>query len=234
MKISVIDKDLKKRVSNKKKEPIKRHVDKTAVAEEENSPMAPPSAYAPPSENMDRVELKDMSAFIKELIKDHNQVKRQLKSFEKTLMELREKKWLINQNDNQSLSEFYQFFDHKIMQHNRVEEKILFPLLQERLLESGEHSTDKSQTAIDIMEDDHFKFIQLGSLSFNLIGIASRLNCEEDKTLVFEMAYQSAMELIEMLRLHIFREDETLFQLAHQLISDKEFDEMYQQLEQFN
>lgn len=234
MKISVIDKDLKQRVSNKKKEPIKRNVEKGTVAGEENSPMAPPSAYAPPSENMERIELKDMSSFIKELVKDHNQAKRQLKSFEKTLLELREKSWKINQKDNQSLSEFYQFFDHKIMQHNRVEEKILFPLLHERLLESGEHSSDKSQTAIDIMEDDHFKFIQLGSLSFNLIGIASRLKCEEDKSLVFEMAYQSAMELIEMLRLHIFREDETLFQLAHQLIKPEEFDVMYQQLEQFD
>jgi hemerythrin-like domain-containing protein len=30
-----------------------------------------------------------------------------------------------------------------------------------------------------------------------------------------------------MLRLHIYREDETLFQLAYQLISPDEFDEMY-------
>lgn len=234
MKISVIDKDIKARISRKKKEPIKRNVEKEAISEEENSPMAPPSAYAPPSENMKRVELKDMSSFIKELIKDHNQVKRQLKIFEKTLLELREKSWVINQKDNQSLSEFYQFFDHKIMLHNRVEEKLLFPLLHKRLIEAGEHSSDKSQTAIDIMEDDHFKFIQLGSLSFNLIGIASRLKCDDDKSLVFEMTYQSAMELIEMLRLHIFREDETLFQLAHQLITQEEFDGMYEQLDQYN
>lgn len=232
MKISVIDKDLRNRVKNQK-DPIKRKVEKNSVEEEENSPMAPPSAYAPPSENMEKVELKDMSAFLKELVKDHNQVKRQLKSFEKTLIELRKKSWKINQNDNQALSEFYQFFDHKVMTHNRVEEKLLFPVLQERLLEKGEHSVDKSQTAIDIMEDDHFKFIQLGSLSFNLIGVASRLKGEEDKSLVFEMAYQSAMELIEMLRLHIFREDETLFQMAQELISTEEFDDMYQKLQQF-
>jgi hemerythrin-like domain-containing protein len=40
------------------------------------------------------------------------------------------------------------------------------------------------------------------------------------------MAYQNSLELIEMLRLHIYREDETLFQLAHQLITSEEFDEM--------
>ena len=40
------------------------------------------------------------------------------------------------------------------------------------------------------------------------------------------MAYQNSLELIEMLRLHIYREDETLFQLAYQLISSEEFDEM--------
>ena len=233
MKISVIDKDLRKRVKTQK-ETLKRNIEKEVTEEEENSPMAPPSAYAPPSENMKKVELKDMSIFLKELVKDHNQVKRQLKSFEKTLVSLREKKWKINQDNNQSLSEFYQFFDHKVMTHNRIEEKILFPLLNERLLESGEHSTNKKQTAIDLMEDDHFKFIQLGSLSFNLIGIASRLQCDDDKSLVFEMAYQSAMELIEMLRLHIFREDETLFQLAAELITDEEFDNMYKQLQEFS
>ncbi len=46
------------------------------------------------------------------------------------------------------------------------------------------------------------------------------------------MAYQNSLELIEMLRLHIYREDETLFQLAHQLISIEEFEEMNTLIEQ--
>ncbi|MBT4478160.1 MAG: hypothetical protein HOC66_02015, partial [Flavobacteriales bacterium] len=69
-------------------------------------------------------------------------------------------------------------------------------------------------------------------LAFNLIGISSRLPDEDSKNIVSDMAYQNSLELIEMLRLHIYREDETLFQLAHQLISSEEFEEMNILIEQ--
>lgn len=230
MRIQIIDKKNKKRINAgdplTKQPTIKKE---TAAGE---SPMEPPSSYAPST--VEQVDIKDMSALLKELIKEHNQAKNALNKFEKTLHKLKEEKWKINQETNKELSEFFHFFDHQIMAHNRKEEKTLFPLLHEKLLANGEHATDHKQTAIDLMEDDHVLFIQLGTLTFNLIGIASRLSEEKDKNIVFEMAYQNGLELIESLRLHIFREDETLFPLAHQLINKKEFEHLLELSQKLN
>ena len=126
-----------------------------------------------------------------------------------------------------AFSDFFQYFDHNIMDHNQREEKQLFPLLHKRLIESGESGEGENpHTAVDMMEDDHIKFIQLASLSFNLFGLAPRLQDSSSQRYVYDTAFSTAQELIEMLRLHIFREDKILFPLAHQLISKEEFDRM--------
>lgn len=225
MRIQIIDKKSKKRLQ--KGDPLKKQASIPETTKEGESPMDPPTSYAPST--VEKVEIKDMAPLLKDLIKEHNHAKKALNKFEKVLHQLKEDKWKINQEINKELSEFFHFFDHQIMAHNRVEEKTLFPLLHQRLLENGEHATDKKQTAIDLMEDDHILFIQLGTLTFNLIGIASRLSADNDKNIVFEMAYQNGLELIENLRLHIYREDETLFPLAHQLISEEEFKTLLEQ-----
>ena len=76
------------------------------------------------------------------------------------------------------------------------------------------------------MEDDHLKFIQLGALAFNLLGLAARLRDPGSKSFTYDTAFSNAKELIETLRLHIFREDTVLFPLAHKLITAEEMDQM--------
>jgi hemerythrin-like domain-containing protein len=192
--------------------------------DEGDSPMDPPEAY---SKKQEVITYEQMPDVIKKLMLEHKVAIKKLNKFEKSLQEFRKNKWKINKEINDDFSEFFKFFDDELLLHNRKEEKVLFPLLEKRFRDSGEHGTSTfSQTPIDIFEDDHYQFIQLGTLAFNLIGISSRLPDEDSKNIVSDMAYQNCLELIEMLRLHIYREDETLFQLAYQLISTEEFDEM--------
>jgi hypothetical protein len=96
--------------------------------------------------------------------------------------------------------------------------------LHDRLIESGEHGNGENpSTAVDLMEDDHVKFIQLGSLVFNLLGLGIRLRDTESKIVTFDLAFNTGRELAELLRLHIFREDETLFPLSQQLLTIEDF-----------
>ena len=98
--------------------------------------------------------------------------------------------------------------------------------MHKKLIENGEHSP-KSEgevvTAIDMMEDDHIKFIQLGTLVFNFLGLAPRFRDEQSQMFTYDVAFNNAKELVELLKLHIFREDTTLFPLAQKYLSKEEF-----------
>lgn len=219
---SDLDKDLKRKIAHD--DPIKREVTKEEELNDGDSPMEPPLAY---SKKIKHIEYDDMPDVIKKLMLEHKVAINKLNKFEKALQQYKSSKWEINKEINDTFSEFFRFFDSELLLHNRKEEKVLFPILEQRFRENGEHGTDTfSQTPIDIFEDDHYQFIQLGTIAFNLIGISSRLPDKDSKNIVSDMAYQNSLELIEMLRLHIYREDETLFQLAHQLITSDEFNEM--------
>ena len=81
------------------------------------------------------------------------------------------------------------------------------------------------------MEDDHVKFIQLGALAFNLLGLATRMIDDRSRIFVLDTAYETSRELIELIKLHIYREDETLFPLAQKYISEMEFEELLKEME---
>ncbi len=59
-----------------------------------------------------------------------------------------------------------------------------------------------------------------------MLGLAPRLPDEGSRMFVYDVAYSNGRELIEMLRLHIYREDHILFPLAHKLITQDEFTKM--------
>ena len=121
-----------------------------------------------------------------------------------------------------------------MLAHNNKEEKVLFPILHKKLLEAGEHSVGAvPMTAIDVMEDDHVKFIQLGALSFNLLGLATRLKDEASRIFVLDTAYENARELVELLKLHIYREDYTLFPLAQKYLSKEEFESIEKEMHNY-
>ena len=67
---------------------------------------------------------------------------------------------------------------------------------------------------------------QRGALCLIFLGLGSRLEDKKSIENAFELAYKRGIAILETLRLHIYREDETLFLLAMKLISKEEFEEI--------
>jgi hemerythrin-like domain-containing protein len=204
-----------------KKDPLKRAAQKD-LESVENSPMDPPEAYS--ESTVGGVSKDDFPELLKELVKEHEAATNQINDFEKALVQFKNNGYKLDEKINEIFGSFFKFFDEDLLEHNRKEEKFLFPFLHKRLIETGEHSTGiVPKTAIDIMEDDHTKFIQLGTLAFNLLGLAARMRDDQSRNFTYDVAYENGRELIELLRLHIYREDYTLFPLACKIISNEEF-----------
>ncbi len=204
-------------------DPLKRHVEKS-LDTEEHSPFDPPDAYAPST--IKGVAFEDMHPAIQHLMLEHREAMEIATGFEKALIEYKSNGYSLNKEINNAFGDFFKYFDKHLLLHNAKEEKSFFPKLQKRLMESGEHSVGENpMTAIDIMEDDHIKFVQLGALAFNLFGIAARINDPGSRATVLDAAYDNARELVELLKLHIYREDYTLFPLAQKLMSAEELEQ---------
>ena len=211
-----------------KTDPLKRSAEKQTAAPE-YSPMDPPDAYSPPGG--DAVTYEAMPAFLKGLMDEHRSFEEPLKSFENALGWLQKNGLKPEKDVDESLRRFFSFLDDRIVVHHMKEEKILFPALQERLLEKGEHgSGERPRTAVDILEDDHAKVMQLAALTFNFLGLAARLPDAASRAIVLDAALEQGTTLIEVLRLHMFREDNVVFSLAAKHLSDSELDQMERRL----
>ena len=217
----IVDADTEINKTLNREDPIKRNVDKDPELAE-HSPMDPPEAYDGTA--VEDVSYEQMDAVLQHYMDEHKLCINKVERFETALIRFKENGYQLNEDINRKFSEFFQFFDQNIMDHNQREEKQLFPLLQERLMASGEHGEGEDpKTAVDMMEDDHIKFIQLGALTFNILGLATRLPDERSRMLVYDVAFNNGLELIELLRLHIYREDKIVFPLAHKLIDKEAF-----------
>lgn len=208
----------------KEEDPILRNAEKD-LDSEENSPMDPPDAYD--IKSPEAVSADQYHGLLRQYMKEHVAATAVLDEFEKAMADFKTSGYQLNNDINSSLRKFFEFFENNLLDHNRREERELFPLLHKRLIESGEHSEGENPTtAIDMMEDDHVKFIQLGALVFNMLGLAARLPDANSRRFTYDVAYDNSRELIETIRLHIYREDNVLFPLAHKLITFEEMSAM--------
>jgi|TARA_R110000787_G_C13401448_1_gene443423 hemerythrin-like domain-containing protein len=222
-KMKIIDHETGKRLKElKTSDPVKANAEKDEFSiESELSPMDPPDAYSTLAQlKNEDVPFNDaLNVFVEE----HKELSKIINDFEKALSAFKEAQYVINDEINNSFKQFFDFFDNNLLPHNRKEEKILFPILNKALLANNEHGTGEEPiTAVDLMEDDHIKFIQLGALTFNLLGLAPRYRDEQARMFTYDVAYNNAKELVELLKLHIFREDNTLFPLAQKFLSKEE------------
>ncbi len=189
------------------------------------SPMDPPEAYAPPA--IDRVLPSDMHPFLRQFCEEHIPFMEELKNFEGAILSIQ--KTGFTKELDKTLRHFFHFFDADFVPHSRREEVVLFPLLKQRLIAEGEHSpttSTQATTGVDILEDDHLKAVQLAAVILNFLGLAFRLPDEKSRLIVLDAALEEGKNLVELLRLHIFREDNIIFSSAHKLISAAEFDQM--------
>ena len=195
----------------------------------ENSPMDPHE-----EEGKITMKKEDMSDAIKILMNEHEAMLTVVSEFEKGIVAYKVNGYKLTDEINVSFSKFFKCLDEELLPHNRKEEKTLFPVLNKKLILAGEHSNGEKQlTAIDVMEDDHVTFIQLGALSFNLLGLATRIVDERSRFFVLDTAYETSRELVELLKLHIYREDETLFPLAQKYIPKEELEALLEEMEKY-
>ncbi|MBV6484023.1 MAG: hypothetical protein KFKLKKLM_00490 [Flavobacteriales bacterium] len=227
--MKIVDRETGKRL--KEVDPVKAIGEKDIeIDNEELSPMDPPDAYSSYATiELENGELNESLTILK---KEHEELAAVLDVFEKSISQFKELGYVLNNEVNDGFKKFFDFFDNHLLPHNRKEEKVLFPVLQKALLSNNEHGTGKNPvTAVDIMEDDHVKFIQLGALTFNLLGLAPRFRDEQSKMFTYDVAYNNAKELIELIRLHIFREDNTLFPLAQKYLSSQQFNQILNEMQ---
>lgn len=207
-------------------DPLLRNAEKEMDGQE-FSPMDPPDAYAPPGEV--EVDYESMHPLIQHLMDEHQEFVDVLNDFEDVIVRISEKG--LDREAHTGLSDFFRKLDEEVVSHNLKEEKFLFPLLQERLLEKGEHSTGAHPTtAVDMLEDDHSKFIQLAAVAFNFFGLAGRLPDPASVAVTLDVALEQSKALVEVLRLHIFREDNIVFPSAQEHLSTDEMDGLFEQL----
>ncbi|HEU5292108.1 MAG TPA: hemerythrin domain-containing protein [Cyclobacteriaceae bacterium] len=212
-------------------DPLKRMVEKESGLEE-YSPMDPPDAYAPPT--VDAIPYEDMHLCLQKFIDEHTQAKKELEVFEKSLVTFKQSGWQRDKDIEKKFSSFFAYMDDQMVKHHLKEEKVLFPLLQKKLIEHEEHSKGKfPKTAIDMLEDDHLKIMQHLTLMFNFISLATRLPDMPSRALTFDVAAEQGFALIELFKLHIFREENVVFSKASKYISAAEFNEMLKQTEAY-
>jgi hemerythrin-like domain-containing protein len=220
-------KDTETKAFNKKlkeDDPIIRNAEKGEM--EELSPMDPPEAYDP--ERMVDMDTSKLHDYLGGLVDEHTAAKEICDRFENALQEFKSGGYYISKEINDAFNAFFVYFDEEILPHNKKEEQDLFPLLRKRFLESGEHSNDENPTTpVDLMEQEHIKFIQLASLCFNFLGLAFRLKDNEARFVTLDLAYNNGKELVETLKLHIYREDHIIFPLAQDLLTPEELNTFY-------
>lgn len=190
------------------------------------SPYAPPEAYNPPSKD-EEIPYEDMHPFLQEFIDDHNSYTKELNAFEATIAMIEGGR--VDKDIDERLRQFFYFFDDTIVNHNQEEEKYLFPRISKKMIADGEHSkADENYTVIDILEDDHVKSIQMAAVTYNMFALFSRIPDERSRYIILDVALNQAKELLELLRVHIYREDTIIFTYAQKNFSDEELTEIQQ------
>lgn len=207
-------------LAQQSRDKITRNVAKDAGGVE-YSPMNPPDAYAPPK--VEQVPYEEYHPAIRQLLDEHQPIGKAVAAFEEAIIAI--EKDGVTRAADASLRNFFQFFDDTIGPHAQKEDRGLFPLVHQRLLETEEHGAPPEKTtAIDMMEDEHVKIVQSSAVTFNMFGLAARLPDERSRAVTLDVALNQAKTLIEMLRLHVFREEQIVFPLAHKLVSREALD----------
>lgn len=204
-------------------DPLKKQAEAGMVDAKALSPMDPPDAYAPPG--LEPVPAALLHPFLRKLVDEHVSFMQELNALEEAILAIQKNGY--TKETDAKLRRFFNYFEQEFTPHHRREEKILFPLLRERLIASGEHGSGSAPaTATELMEGEHAKAMQLAALVVNFLGLVFRLPDERSSMIVLDAALEQGKNLVELLRLHVFREDNVIFTLAHRLISTAEFDQM--------
>jgi hemerythrin-like domain-containing protein len=211
----------------KEQDPLKRMVEKDSGGEE-MSPMDPPEIS---DSSVLPTNYEAYHACLKQLAYEHKEFSSRLEEFEKAILFFKENGLQQQEEIKNSINNFFSYMDNTILLHNKKEEKYLFYKLNERLNAKEIYSgNESSNTVVDIMEDDHSKLIQSSALAFNLLGLATRLPDQNSRLIVLDIAIEQSLAMIELLKLHIYREDHIVFDLANEHLTKDELDQLEKQM----
>lgn len=204
-------------------DPLRKQSERGLDGAQGLSPMDPPDAYAPPG--MEPVPAENLHPFLRKFCDEHIAFAQELDAFEEAILRVQEAGY--TREADASLRQFFELFDRDFVSHYRQEEAMLFPLLHERLIACGEHGKgDNPLTAVNVMVDEHTKAVQLAAVIVNFLGLVFRLPDHGSRMIVLDVALEQSKQLVELLRLHLFRENNVTFSLAQRLIVTPEFDDL--------
>jgi hemerythrin-like domain-containing protein len=189
------------------------------------SPMNPPESHEL-SQKM-AIPYENLAKPLQILVDEHREYLVVLDAFEQALADFRTSGFIMDEKISKTFGNYFEFVDKHVMAHNHKEEKSLFPLLRSRFIATGECSPGMNVTTpTDVMEDEHLRVAQASNLVFNLLGLGAKMRDVEDRRVIFMHATEQGREIVEIMRLHIFRENNVLFPLAQKLITEDEFSDI--------
>ncbi len=206
-------------------DPVKKQAEVSAIDRgSQYSPLSPPDALTPPS-NV-KVLYDNLHPYLKLLVDDHNRLKIEMDKFQLVLLDLSASRDVLGKNA-QAVKSFFDIFMTEFIQHNQQEEKILFPILAKRFLEVGEHSkAARPITPIDILKNEHIEAMQVGAEARCTWALIHQIIDPSSQTILLGNFLRKSHTLLEMMRLHIFREDDIVFSLAQKHLTPGQLDEM--------
>lgn len=211
-------------------DPLKKQPELSAEEfAQSQSPMSPPDATKAPGECL--IPENETHPMVKNFVQEHKELTVEINKY-KVFCENLKIKMKLEEEQLPQISSFFQYFEENFISHNRDEERYLFPLLKRKLIKNGEHSpTTEPITGIDVLEDEHLQALQLSTLITHFFELSLHLKDEYSKKMVFNKALRYSFDLIELLELHIYREDNIIFGLAHNLLTKEELDDLHSKMQ---
>ena len=112
--------------SLKKTDPLKVNAEK-GMEGEENSPMDPPDAYG--GAVIEDVPYEALHPLLQHYMDDHVKAVEMIERFDKALAKFKEQQYRMDEETNGEFHDFFEYYDEHLLDHNRREERQLFPTL---------------------------------------------------------------------------------------------------------
>ncbi|MFQ5798441.1 MAG: hemerythrin domain-containing protein [Bacteroidota bacterium] len=157
----------------------------------------------------------------KKLMECHEHILQQLRVFEASLSDLEADGLAAFNRQRESLRKTFEFIDTSVNVHTRDEEEGLFPLLDPKL-QPRVRRPHFDRTPVQAIQEQHRKGEEKTQ---RLKFLNSKLQKNPDQSgadIILEEFVKKGRELIDFYREHIRGEDEVVFPLAQQLLTDEE------------
>ncbi|MBI4445307.1 MAG: hemerythrin domain-containing protein [Acidobacteria bacterium] len=169
-----------------------------------------------------------MNEAMNNLIQCHDRILAQMEQLKQIVEEIASSCFPLNpfQANRERLEEFFRFMATRGVLHTRQEEEALFPILLRRFLEAG---IRPGETPADVMESEHREAEEI--LQLQKKRFAELLELKSDRPEDYLSFCALMLELVNRYRRHIWKENNVLFPMADTLLSEEEFEEVWNRMQ---